>query len=198
MPGVSLWCPPRHRHCQIWVALAADLGTEMATSDPYAVLGVREDATSGEIRAAYIRRVWLCHPDRSTSDADRARRTRATVALNRSYASLRTTPLRNEAIVPTQRPQKSGDVDAPLHGLFGKVIHILGDDPGAHRAVRSLRTIVSRLPPIRVSLRTLCAVVGSIVAGIAASTVTGEIPMTVGCLVGGTLWMRWSHDHDIG
>ncbi len=170
----------------------------MATSDPYAVLGVREDASQDEIRGAYIRRVWLCHPDRSTSDADRLRRTRATVVLNRSYAELRNHSVRSEAIVSAERPQMSGDVDASLHGLFSTVIHILGSDPGAHRAVRSLRTNVSRLPPIRVSLGTLCAIVGSIVAGIAASTVTGEIPMTVGCLVGGTLWMRWSHDHDIG
>jgi hypothetical protein len=60
--------------------------------DAHAILGVPADAGPQEVRAAYLRRVRRCHPDLGRDEADRRRRTRATVALNVAYAELRKGP----------------------------------------------------------------------------------------------------------
>lgn len=66
----------------------------MPDRDPYAVLGVRSDATVGEIREAYLRRSKDLHPDRfaEASDTDRAAVTRAMQELNAAYSSVRDGP----------------------------------------------------------------------------------------------------------
>jgi DnaJ-class molecular chaperone len=43
----------------------ADRVTEMAAKSPHEILGVRPDAPSAEVRAAYIRMIKAYHPDRS-------------------------------------------------------------------------------------------------------------------------------------
>jgi hypothetical protein len=62
---------------------------------------------------------------------------------------------------------------------------------------RNHSTILFTLPrPIMRSLCALCPTAGSIVAGIAASTITGQMPLTVGVMLAGTLGARWAHDRD--
>jgi curved DNA-binding protein CbpA len=41
------------------------------TADPYAVLGVSQDATPAEINAAYRSAVRACHPDTARPDRER-------------------------------------------------------------------------------------------------------------------------------
>jgi len=54
----------------------------------YAQLGVSETATSNEIRAAYRSTMRSVHPDRATSDADRARRTARSAEINAAWEVL--------------------------------------------------------------------------------------------------------------
>ena len=121
------------------------------------LLGLREGSSPDAIHAAYRDRVRLCHPDLASSDADRARRTRATVRLNAAYAELR------------QGSRLTIRVAPPRH---------------THRL-----TCLSGRPWIS----DLCALTGAIVAGVAASTVTGDLPLSVGGLVAGTVLLRWAH-----
>ena len=39
----------------------------------------------------------------------------------------------------------------------------------------------------------ILALLGAIVAGLAASTITGQLPLTVGVMLAGTLGARWAH-----
>jgi curved DNA-binding protein CbpA len=63
----------------------------MATGSPpnyYAILEVSDSATTQQIRDAYKRAALKTHPDRSTSDKDRAERTRKFQLVNDAYFTL--------------------------------------------------------------------------------------------------------------
>jgi hypothetical protein len=129
------------------------------------LLGVQEGFSQADLRAAYRARVRLVHPDLATSDADRARRTRATIRLNAAYAELRNAPVRKAPPPVVKTP-----------------------------------TVVVNTPRARdtfdVARDSILALVGALVAGIAASTITGQMPLTVGVMLAGTLGARWAHDRD--
>ena len=42
----------------------------------------------------------------------------------------------------------------------------------------------------------ILALLGAFVAGVLASTITGQLPLTVGVMLAGTLGARWAHDRD--
>ena len=54
--------------------------------NPFVVLGVRQDATGEEIRAAYHRGVKRCHPDAVQDESRRQEAQEALVRLNLAYA----------------------------------------------------------------------------------------------------------------
>lgn len=54
--------------------------------NPFVVLGVRQDATGEEIRAAYHRGVKRCHPDAVQDESRRKEAQEALVRLNLAYA----------------------------------------------------------------------------------------------------------------
>jgi hypothetical protein len=134
-----------------------------------ALLGLGEGFSSSELHSAYRAHVRLVHPDLATSDADRARRTRETIRLNAAYAELR----RSET--------PKGSQSAP-------------------QKVRKEAPPVVKMPTTRaafeVSRDSILALFGAIVAGVAASTITGQMPLTVGVMLAGTLGARWAHDRD--
>jgi hypothetical protein len=43
----------------------------------------------------------------------------------------------------------------------------------------------------------ILALLGAIVAGLAASTITGQPPLTVGVMLAGTLGARWAHGQEV-
>jgi hypothetical protein len=140
------------------------------------LLGIREGFSQSELRAAYRARVRLVHPDLATSDADRVRRTRETIRLNAAYAELRNAPTR---MTPQSVPQKVREepqfaVKTPIY------------------VVRTTRGQTYFL----CARDTLSVILGAIVAGIAASTITGQLLLTVGVMVGGTVLARWAHVRD--
>jgi hypothetical protein len=77
--------------------------------EAHEVLGVPESAPLHMVRAAYIQRVSLVHPDRARDEEDRVRRTAATIDLNLAYAEMRR--LRSPAPAPRKaeprRPRSS-------------------------------------------------------------------------------------------
>src|SRR5450759_4982996 len=84
----------------------------------------------------------------------------------------------------------AGSVEDEAAGRFEHP-HELG---GAH--TKPLDILFTLPRPIMRSLGTLCPTAESIVAGIAASTITGQMPLTVGVMLAGTLGARWAHDRD--
>jgi hypothetical protein len=129
------------------------------------LLGIQEGFSQADLRSAYRARVRLVHPDLATSDADRARRTRDTIRLNAAYAELRSAPA-CEATPPHVVETPTGVVETPR---------------GPQR--------------IYVARDTFFLLLGAVVAGIAASTITGQMPLTVGVIVAGTAMARWGHEH---
>src|SRR5262249_46359381 len=63
---------------------------EISTFDPYAVLGIKRDASVEEIRAAYRREIVNCHPDKVAHLGDEFQELAKTKAqeINRAYAVL--------------------------------------------------------------------------------------------------------------
>lgn len=134
-----------------------------------ALLGLGEGFSSSELHSAYRAHVRLVHPDLATSDADRVRRTQATIRLNLAYAELsgglKKTP-------PLAAP--SAAVETPTSGV--------------------------KTPTFRATFEwsrdTFLALAGAVFAGLAASTITGQAPLTVGVMLAGTLGARSAHDRD--
>jgi hypothetical protein len=129
-----------------------------------ALLGLGEGFSSSELHSAYRAHVRLVHPDLATSDADRVRRTQATIRLNLAYAELRNAPARR--------------TPAPVVKT------------NAHVGITTT-TLVS----FEWSRDTLYALVGAIVAGTSASTITGQMPLTVGVMLVVVLVARSGHGH---
>lgn len=61
--------------------------------DPYRILGVARDASPADIRSAYKRAVFECHPDRSSVDSNRSM-----VDVQRAYETL--TATKNDPVEP--------------------------------------------------------------------------------------------------
>jgi hypothetical protein len=133
----------------------------------YAQLGLRTGASQTEVHAAYRKRIRACHPDYATSEADRVHRTRATARLNVAYAELRG---RNARRIPEARSDPA--------------------EPPPRRVVAP-----APLPLPRPSWRTLRAIFGALIGGIFASMATGDMPLTVSVLVGGTVFVLWAEQH---
>jgi hypothetical protein len=129
-----------------------------------ALLGLGEGFSSSELHSAYRAHVRLVHPDLATSDADRVRRTQATIRLNLAYAELRNAPARR-----TPAPVVKTNTYVGI----------------------TTTTLVS----FEWSRDTLYALVGAIVAGIAASTIVGNLPLSVGVMLAVVLVARCGHDH---
>ncbi len=72
-------------------------------ADPYQVLGVRRDASDGEVRAAYRRLVQRYHPDHNAGSVDSARRFEE---VQDAYSRIR--ELRAKAPPRRQAPPASG------------------------------------------------------------------------------------------
>ena len=84
-------------------------------ADPYAVLGVRPDATDQEIRSAYRRLVQLHHPDHNHGSAESERRFEE---VQEAYARVR--QLRAGAAAPPPPPPpppSDPDLDARLKNM---------------------------------------------------------------------------------
>ena len=84
-------------------------------ADPYAVLGVRPDATDQEIRSAYRRLVQLHHPDHNHGSAESERRFEE---VQEAYARVR--QLRAGAAAPPPpppAPPSDPDLDARLKNM---------------------------------------------------------------------------------
>ena len=134
------------------------------------LLGIQEGFSQAELRSAYRAQVRRVHPDLARDGADRDRRTRETVRLNAAYAELRKGP----ACGPPQTPPSNA--------------------PGADAAGVEIGPIPRRSRRTPCPTRdTIYALAGAFVAGIAASTVTGNLPISVAVLVGGTVLARWGH-----
>ncbi len=78
--------------------------TPASGDDPYAVLGLREDANEAEIRAAYLRKVKEFPPERAPSEFERVRD---------AYEFLRDPKVR------AWRMLRAADPSAPLLSVLG-------------------------------------------------------------------------------
>ena len=144
-----------------------------------ALLGLGEGFSSSELHSAYRAHVRLVHPDLATSDADRVRRTQATIRLNLAYAELRNAPERSDPQCSQSVPQKVRKQSPP----------VVETPPIGWVTTKNRDTFY-------VIQHTLYALAGAIVAGLAASTITGAPALTVGVMLAGTLGARWAHDRD--
>lgn len=91
------------------------------TEDPYAVLGIPRDATPGEIKRAYRRKVFENHPDRTPHDARAAERFRLASA---AYERLREAGWYiREAATPPHEPSSDAAPQRPEHWADGEPIH---------------------------------------------------------------------------
>jgi curved DNA-binding protein CbpA len=82
--------------------------------DPYAVLGVRADASDQEVRSAYRRLVQLHHPDHNNGSADSERRFEEVQA---AYAQVRELRAGAESAQTPPRPATDPDLDAQLKDM---------------------------------------------------------------------------------
>jgi hypothetical protein len=133
-----------------------------------ALLGLGEGFSLADLRAAYRSRVRLVHPDLAVSDEDRVRRTRETIRLNLAYAELRNASARSDP-------------------------HCSQDDPLT--SARSVPQKARKVSPV-VTWDSILAFAGALVAGLTASTITGNSALTVGVMLVGTLGARWAHVRD--
>ena len=85
-----------------------------ARGDPYAVLGVRADASDQEVRSAYRRLVQLHHPDHNNGSADSERRFEEVQA---AYAQVRELRARAGSAQTPPRPAMDPDLDARLKDM---------------------------------------------------------------------------------
>jgi hypothetical protein len=138
------------------------------------LLGVQEGFSQADLRSAYRARVRLVHPDLAVSDSDRVRRTKDTIRLNVAYAELR---------------------NASAHKTPPAVVETPGGVVITNRARVSIE--VSAVHTFEWSRDSILALLGAIVAGLAASTITGQLPLTVGVMLAGTLGARWAHGQEV-
>lgn len=94
-------------------AVDPDPGDLSATGDPYALLGLPRNwaVTDSQVRAAQVRALARCHPDRHPEGAARDAAMRMSARINEAVAALASAEGRAEALVRT------GGADGPIPQL---------------------------------------------------------------------------------
>ncbi|MCB0965858.1 MAG: J domain-containing protein [Ilumatobacter sp.] len=148
----------------------------------YDTLGVRPDASTAEIRAAYLARARVHHPDVATGTQRDVSTSMA--ELNRAYEVLRRPASRaqydRELRSPTPAPSAAPRSAPPDGGYDDQVVDTLHDDDGEpippSPGARAMRRVLSPSGPAKMpwKLMAVAAVVGSV--AIVASAALVDAP----------------------
>lgn len=143
----------------------------------FALLGLREGATTSEIRAAYLAAVKARHPDLARGELDRRCRTRDTAAINVAYTALRKSGL--YSTTNSTEPRQQSVPTPPREWV-----------PPAQTSQRpaSSHTQVSAYEGVLPWLGPLAA---AVVGGLLASSVAGNPVLCVVVMVAFVVVGRW-------
>jgi hypothetical protein len=141
----------------------------------YDTLGVRPDATAGELRAAYLARARALHPDRhaSATPDQRARAERAMQSVNAAWSVVGEPQRRRAYDLSISRAVGTPAAGGTAQAAPARVDHVEGPDDDREDVGPLLAHLV-RLAPVLLLLATLGAIF--VVTAFATGTGSVDIP----------------------